>query len=948
MIPMRIPDIAFLRRLFAIRSGEGGRAVLMQLSLFFVIVTLLIVKPTVSALFLSEVGVDQLPFVFLLTALAAAAVSLLYARLLPYFSLGPTLIGTLLITVASLLLFSRVLARGYYADILLYAAYVWVAISALLIASQFWLLANAVFNDREAKRLFGFIGAGGILGGICGGYLTSLLAPRIGTANLLIVAAGTLSCCLPLCFYIWRRYVARVRPKLSTRRRPRLVGGTSALQLIRKDPHLLNLTLLISMGVFVAKLIDYQFGAIASATYPRSEELAAFFGFWFSNFNILSLLIQLFLTRFVLQHLGVVRSLFLLPGAILLGALAVLFAPVLLSGILLKMADASGKQSLNKAALELLFLPVATNVKERVKTFIDVFVDSVATGGSGLLLIFVVKGLGLSVRMTSLLVLVGVVGWLFAVGRMRKTYLAAFQARVVRQPLRDRTARELDHLTLEGLLRILDSGTPRQIVYSLKHLHHYPDQRHFAVIRHLLAHDHPAVRAAAIEQLSHYATDEPVGEIKNFLAFDEAPVRMAALRYLLGRFPERAEHFLLPFRHHPEDRLRGAAMLVLAESVREQADPGRLQLLATWLDQESNPVTVNDEAAEDLFWSETRLAVIGTARLTDRYPELRTVLQEASWKPIVRAAIQAAGRTRDPDFIDPLLNRLPQKQYKSRVREALAHFDANLIDEIEAHIEADRLPHNVLREVPRLFSHWEAEMAVPALLRLADHSMSIVSLESLRALNRLIIRRPQVKVASALLSGRLRRSVRRYREILGIYYGQRSIQHESFAPGGRRSESTPGVQAARAGLIRLLERRLNGHLEGLFRLLALRYSPVDLLHIYKDIRLGDAAQRASALEFLDNILEQKWRRRVLPLVETMLQLGHGSQRLEAFPFPVPSERDGLALLLTGHDVRLKLAALYLIEQRKDDSWQQLVHLCRNDADIRVRRAAERALASWMS
>nr|WP_262496369.1 hypothetical protein [Nonlabens ulvanivorans] len=43
-------------------------------------------------------------------------------------------------------------------------------------------MANVIFNIREAKRLFGFIGAGGIAGGIAGGYVTSILVPFTGNA----------------------------------------------------------------------------------------------------------------------------------------------------------------------------------------------------------------------------------------------------------------------------------------------------------------------------------------------------------------------------------------------------------------------------------------------------------------------------------------------------------------------------------------------------------------------------------------------------------------------------------------------------------------------------------------------------------------------------------------------------------------------------------------------
>src|SRR4029077_17394747 len=73
---------------------------------------------------------------------------------------------------------------------LYYLLYMWVSVFGLLAASQCWLLANYIFNAREAKRLFGVIGAGGVLGGIIGGLFTSYGAHRFGTENLLWCCMG--------------------------------------------------------------------------------------------------------------------------------------------------------------------------------------------------------------------------------------------------------------------------------------------------------------------------------------------------------------------------------------------------------------------------------------------------------------------------------------------------------------------------------------------------------------------------------------------------------------------------------------------------------------------------------------------------------------------------------------------------------------------------------------
>src|SRR4029453_6200989 len=61
--------------------------------------------------------------------------------------------------------------------------------------SQFWSLANDIYDARQAKRLFGFIGGGASLGGIVGAGIAGQYARTIGTNNLLLVAAVLLGVC---------------------------------------------------------------------------------------------------------------------------------------------------------------------------------------------------------------------------------------------------------------------------------------------------------------------------------------------------------------------------------------------------------------------------------------------------------------------------------------------------------------------------------------------------------------------------------------------------------------------------------------------------------------------------------------------------------------------------------------------------------------------------------
>ena len=76
-----------IKKIFDIREGELKISFLMQAYIFLIITTLLIVKPTVNALFLSELGVESLPLAFLIVALVAFLSSFFYYKALALFQL---------------------------------------------------------------------------------------------------------------------------------------------------------------------------------------------------------------------------------------------------------------------------------------------------------------------------------------------------------------------------------------------------------------------------------------------------------------------------------------------------------------------------------------------------------------------------------------------------------------------------------------------------------------------------------------------------------------------------------------------------------------------------------------------------------------------------------------------------------------------------------------------
>ena len=152
-----------LRKVFDIERHELSRALLMFLYAFLLLSAYLILKPVRNSLFLDKFGADQLIYMYMMIAATATPIAWLYGWTAARTTLPRLVGGTTIILVVNMAIFWYLIGQQF--SWLIYVFYIWVSLFGVFTTSQFWLLANYVFDAREAKRLFPFIGAGAITGG---------------------------------------------------------------------------------------------------------------------------------------------------------------------------------------------------------------------------------------------------------------------------------------------------------------------------------------------------------------------------------------------------------------------------------------------------------------------------------------------------------------------------------------------------------------------------------------------------------------------------------------------------------------------------------------------------------------------------------------------------------------------------------------------------------------
>ena len=139
----------------------------------------------IEALFFAQYGVSKLPAMYLALGVTMFVVTVAFGALL-----GRLGRGRACLSIPIVLALVAVLGRmALAADIAWITQALWLLQGAaqFLVSLAVWGLAGLVTDTRQAKRFFPLIGAGGVLGYVLGGLVTTPLASWIGSPNLLLV-----------------------------------------------------------------------------------------------------------------------------------------------------------------------------------------------------------------------------------------------------------------------------------------------------------------------------------------------------------------------------------------------------------------------------------------------------------------------------------------------------------------------------------------------------------------------------------------------------------------------------------------------------------------------------------------------------------------------------------------------------------------------------------------
>ena len=292
--------------------------------------------------------------------------------------------------------------------------------STLMVATFFAFLNDSVTPDA-AKRLYGLVGLGGVTGGVFGTTTVRALIAKVQAVGWLWICFGLGLLILVVAFGAGRMVEKDPppEPKPAPAEIEEKGEGNPALEgarLVFRSPYLLSIVAIVGLYEIVSTVMDFQFTSTI-AHYLSGAAIGKQFATVFAITNIVSMLVQLFLTSLVMSRLGVGVALMVLPVAALAGSMGFMALPVLWMGSGLNTLDNGFSYSINQSAKEALYVPTTTDEKYKAKAFIDMFVQrfakAVAVGVSlGITMVFREFS---SLRYLSAFTIGVIIVWVFAV-----------------------------------------------------------------------------------------------------------------------------------------------------------------------------------------------------------------------------------------------------------------------------------------------------------------------------------------------------------------------------------------------------------------------------------------------------------------------------------------------------------------------------------------------------
>ncbi len=459
-------------------------------------------------LFLKKFEITELWKVLVVSACLQWLTGVIYAKLEHVFSIKTLILIINLFATASIIAFR---VANFYTDSMYFyfALLVWYNVLYLLNSLDFWGLAAVLFDVRQSKRLFGIISAGDIPAKFIGYISAAVLAPFIGTENMLF--AGAAAVLLSLVYWNKLRKSGHLDINLHHdhhhERKPE--NFTETVYRFFDNKLVLHLAIFSFLISSIATLIYFIFYSKIKLESHNDKLLESYIPLFLALSRGIAIILKLFFTNRITNLLGIRGSLLINPVILLLILAFVFILPeqyeaakfiLLIYGLLSVVNDALRSSILTPVMLSIM-QPLRVNARLRAHNIIKGVMDPFGFMFVGLT-IYLMMGASHNINLINLsyilaLLLVVSIAWIFIVNaEYARMLVVALQNRYI-----NNQEMEIDRQTLSFFYEKSKNCEPNDAIFILNLLGRNPNPEALKIINVTLDHPDDYVKMEAIRTI---------------------------------------------------------------------------------------------------------------------------------------------------------------------------------------------------------------------------------------------------------------------------------------------------------------------------------------------------------------------------------------------------------------------------------------------------------------
>jgi AAA family ATP:ADP antiporter len=394
-------------RILNIKKAELPLAILSVVYFFCVLCGYYFLRPVREAMGVSR-GMDELRWLFVGTSFVSLVLVLAFGGVVARTNRRRFIPIAYLFVIACLVVFAGMLivdgaagggligtdAETPVARYVGYTFFVWLSAINLFVTSVFWAFMVDIFDMRQGKRMFAFIGIGGTLGALVGGWATAVISGMTESvylpAGLMLTGAAFFGVAIVVVLALDRLALQSEHSRLTlagaAAGRQEEAGGAEAgaeakiggtfwdgAKAVATSPYLLGIGVYIVLMAISNTIIYFtQANIILGNTDTFSQRVAGFAQFD-ALAQVATLFAQVFITTQVIKRIGVGWTLTILPIVTMAGFAVLAVWTTFGVMAVFQAFHRATRYAVSRPARETLFSVVSPSDKYKAKPVVDVF-----------------------------------------------------------------------------------------------------------------------------------------------------------------------------------------------------------------------------------------------------------------------------------------------------------------------------------------------------------------------------------------------------------------------------------------------------------------------------------------------------------------------------------------------------------------------------------------------